>query len=93
MSRAPTSQGAAREAVAQNEERRIRAARQAARTLTAETELPMVKCRVTKLGDGKISTGEHVAGIGEVHFEKGEEFPARKDIADALEDRGFVEIV
>lgn len=50
-----------------------------------------VLCRVLKNGDGKISKGVHDLS-GEHYFAKGDEFHAEKAIADALEDRGFVEI-
>lgn len=50
-----------------------------------------VLCRVLKNGDGKISKGVHDLN-GEHYFAKGDEFHAEKATADALEDRGFVEI-
>jgi len=33
-----------------------------------------IRVKVTRRGDGKISTGVHIPGIGEAHFEQGEEF-------------------
>jgi hypothetical protein len=53
----------------------------------------MVSCRVLPLGDGAISAGRHVDGIGELTYERGETFAAAGDIAQALEARGFVEIL
>lgn len=52
-----------------------------------------VKCRVTKKGAGKISTGEHVTGEGDKTFELNATFQADPVIAAALEDRDFVEIL
>ncbi len=51
-----------------------------------------VLVRVLKMGDHKISMGVHVGGIGEAHHEKGDEFIISRDIAEALEERGYVEI-
>lgn len=55
-------------------------------------EEPVVAVRVTKKGDGKISTGKHVAMLGDELYEAGEEFSISRSIALELEDRGFVEI-
>jgi hypothetical protein len=73
-----------------NAELRAKAARQAAKDLTPIPPEELVTCEVTKKGDGRISTGQHVAGIGEVHYEKGETFTAPRATAEALEDRNFV---
>lgn len=73
-------------------ELRKKAARQAVKVAVAAPEYAIVSCRVLPMGDSKISQGEHVAGIGEVHFEKGEVFSVREDIAKALEAKGYVEI-
>jgi hypothetical protein len=67
-----------------------RAARQANRGKVAARFEPQVQCEVTKLGDGKISTGKHFGGFGDAYYEKGEKFPVAQSIADSLEDRGFV---
>lgn len=52
-------------------------------------------CRVLKNGDGKIAKGmtalEDDGVKREQFYAKGEEFVVEKTIADALEDRGFVE--
>jgi len=88
----PLSQAAAREAAEREEAARKRAARQAAKSAVPQEAPKMVVCRVLKMGDGKISMGEHVAGIGEAHYEQGEEFTVQADIAAALEARGFAEI-
>jgi hypothetical protein len=59
---------------------------------TAE-DLAPVKVKVTKRGDGKISTGVHNAAMGDELYEQGETFSIAKNIADELEDRGFVMIL
>lgn len=52
-------------------------------------------CRVLKNGAGKIAKGftvvEADGQLREQYFEKGDEFIIAASIADALEDRGFVE--
>lgn len=67
----------------------IHAARRAA--LGADAD-PIVQCRITKKGDGRVSTGQHAAGIGEVYYlwKETPSFPL--SIAKALEARDFVEI-
>lgn len=83
---------AAKVAAAEEEALRKRAARQAAAILDSPVAPTMAVCRVLPLGDGKISMGQHAAGIGEVHFIKGESLTVEISIANALEERGFVEI-
>jgi hypothetical protein len=71
-----------------------RAARQAAKTKVAPQTIERVKVRVLPNGDGKISMGVHIAGVGEAHYERGEVIPnVLKDTAQDLEARGFAEIV
>jgi len=50
----------------------------------------LVECTVTKLGDGKISSGKHVASVGDVKYKRGEKFKVAKEIAESLADKGFV---
>lgn len=50
-----------------------------------------VLCRVLKAGDGKISTGEHVAGHGDLTYSRNDVFAVPRFQAEALELRGFVE--
>lgn len=52
-----------------------------------------LRLRVTKLGDGKIATGEHLPGQGDLLFERGETFRASPERAAALEALGLAEIV
>lgn len=75
-----------------NEELRKRAARQAAKEAVRMREPEIVTVRVLPLGADKISMGEHIAGIGELHYERGETFQVERSIAEALEARGFAEI-
>ena len=53
---------------------------------------PLVRVRVTKRGDMKISTGEHVAMMGDKFYEAGDEFEVAQSIGADLEERGLVEI-
>lgn len=46
---------------------------------------------VTKAGDGKISTGEHVTGVGDKTYARGERFHCTPDTAAALEARHYAE--
>lgn len=80
------------EADAAENARRKRAARQAVKALDEPQPAEMAQCRVLPMGDGRVSMGQHAAGIGEVHYEKGEVFSVAREIAEALEARGFVEI-
>ncbi len=49
--------------------------------------------RITKLGDGKVGTGEYIAGIGNLCYEAGETAEIPLKSAEALEAKGWVEIV
>lgn len=87
------SQAEAREALDEMETLRKRAARQAAAVLDETNDAPKVAARVLPLGDGKVSMGKHVAGIGEAYYEKGEVIPELPEpVAKTLEARGYVEI-
>lgn len=85
-----TSQAEARVLIEQQEALKKRAARQAAKVEVAPVEIPMVECVVLPMGDGKISMGEHVPGLGTAHYEEGEKFSVLLPVAVALYDRGFV---
>lgn len=67
-----------------------RAAKQAAKRELAPEAHPKVECIVLPQGDGKISMGEHVGGLGTAHFEEGETFSVELPIALALYERGYV---
>jgi hypothetical protein len=67
-----------------------RAARQAAKRELAPEVYPIVQCVVLPMGDGKISMGEHVAGLGTAHYEVEETLSVQTPIAVALYRRGFV---
>jgi len=89
----PTQADAAAKA-AQQAEAVKRAARQAAKTQVAPQQIKRVKARVLPMGDGKISMGVHIAGVGEAHYEKGEIIQDLEEpIAQALEARGYAEII
>lgn len=87
------SQAEAAEAKAKEEALRKRAARQAAAKLKEDAPPPdVVSCRVLKAGDGRVSMGIHIAGVGDAFYERGETFKIERSIAADLEDRGLVEI-
>lgn len=87
------SQAEAREALEEMDELRRRAARQAASQLEDDRDAPKVKARVLPMGDGKVSMGVHIGGIGDAYYEKGEIIPALPEpVAKVLEARGYVEI-
>lgn len=86
------SQADALAAMALEQEMRKRAARQAAGALANPQAVEKVRVRVLKLGDGKIAMGVHIAGIGDAHYERGEQFDIELPIAQSLEDKGYVEI-
>lgn len=70
-----------------------RAARQAA-TEIKEKVVDLVDIRILPLGDGKVSMGIHIAGVGDAHYEKGEIAKGwLRENAEALEARGFAEIL
>lgn len=54
---------------------------------------PPKRCRVLPNGDGKVSTGVHIAGVGDDFYEKGDEFSVPGKIAAELQDRGLVEVM
>jgi hypothetical protein len=84
------SQADAKALIDKQEEMRKRAARQAAKSLKAPDSIPTVEVTVLPAGHGRISMGEHVAGLGEAHYEEGETFNLDMPVAVALYDRGFV---
>lgn len=51
-----------------------------------------VSVTITKHGDGKVSTGIHVAGEGDIMAERGEKLVVTKSTGLALEKRAFAEI-
>jgi hypothetical protein len=64
----------------------------ARRAVDGEESDPVVQCRITKKGDGKVSTGQHAGGIGEAYYLWKETPSFPRSIAKALEERDFVEI-
>jgi len=71
-----------------------RAARQAVAAVTEAVEEDLVDIRILPLGDGKVSMGIHIPGIGDAHYERGEIAKGwLRENAEALEQRGFAEIL
>lgn len=71
-----------------------RAARQAATEIKEKAAPDLVDIRILPLGDGKVSMGIHIAGVGDAHYEKGEIAKGwLRENAEALEARGFAEIL
>jgi hypothetical protein len=52
----------------------------------------LVSLRITKFGAGKVSTGRHRAGEGDACFAAGAVAELPREVALALEARGFGEI-
>lgn len=67
-----------------------RAAKQAAKRELAPEVHPFVECTVLPMGDGKISMGEHVPGLGTAHYEESETFTVALPIALSLYEKGYV---
>lgn len=55
-------------------------------------DLEPVLVRVLKRGHGKVSTGNHHPVTGDELYAQGDTFSIAKNIADDLEDLGYVEI-
>lgn len=51
-----------------------------------------VMVRVLKAGHNKIAMGIHVPAVGDANYPRGARFRAPRRVAEALEDRGLVEI-
>lgn len=84
------SQAQARDEIEKQDAIKKRAARQAAKSMAAPQDIPVVECTVLPMGDGKISMGDHVAGLGTAHYEEDEKFDVQLPVAVALYERGFV---
>ena len=57
-----------------------------------EVKNEMVEIRVLPKGDGMISSGNHDPKGGDEVYERGDTLELPRDIAEALEERGFAEI-
>jgi len=68
------------------------ASKAAAERKRSEKPVETVQARILKAGDGKISTGIHIPGKGDVYHERGTVLTLERSIARGLEARGFVEI-
>ena len=67
-----------------------------------DTEIPelppapsgeLVRIAITRFGGGKVSTGVHIGGAGDVTAKRGEVIETSVETARALQDAGFAEIV
>jgi hypothetical protein len=58
----------------------------------ARADGALVSLRITKFGEGRVSTGRHQAGGGDDFFAAGTVTQLPRPIAEALEARGFGEI-
>lgn len=63
-----------------------------AETSAATINNDRVNVRITKLGDGQVSSGEHLPGEGDLMHEKDEIVSLPRLVAEALEVKGFAEI-
>lgn len=61
--------------------------------LDAEQEPELVTVAITKFGDGKVSTGVHVAGEGDKKAKRGDVMTVSASVAESLEKSGLAEIV
>jgi hypothetical protein len=52
----------------------------------------LVHLRVTEFGDGKLSTGKHISGLGDEVFEKDDLLTVTADLAVSLRAKGYCEI-
>lgn len=51
----------------------------------------LVEVTITKFGEGKVSTGVHVAGEGDIFASRGDKISVSKEIAARLEVLGVAE--
>lgn len=84
------SQAQAREEADEIEKLRKRAARQAAKNIDAPKVEDRLSVTILPLGDGKISMGIHIGGVGEAFYEEGEKIEVAKSVAVDLYEKGYV---
>lgn len=53
----------------------------------------LVRVTITKFGDGKVSTGTSVVGMGDIMAKRGDVIEISADCARALEECGLAEVV
>lgn len=51
----------------------------------------LVEVTITKFGEGKVSTGRHVAGEGDIYASRGDKIMVSKEVAARLEVLGVAE--
>lgn len=79
-----------RHMAAKSQEQQILAAQAAQKAAAGPVD--MVRARVLKMGDGKISRGIHIPGKGDLKHAFGEIITVERKIAVDLENRGYAEI-
>lgn len=52
----------------------------------------LVGITITKFGAGLVSTGQHVAGEGDIFAARGEKMMVSRKVAESLEARGLAEM-
>jgi len=57
----------------------------------AKPEGDLVEVTITKFGEGKVSTGVHVAGEGDIYAVRGDKISVSKEVAARLEVLGVAE--
>lgn len=57
----------------------------------AERDPTLVEVTITKFGEGRVSTGEHVTGEGDIFAKRGEKLLVSKKTAERLEVLGLAE--
>ena len=55
--------------------------------------VPMVSIRVTKFGDGKVSTGRHKGAFGDIMAKRGDVLEVDANVAASMEKTGLGEVV
>lgn len=61
-------------------------------SLPSHDNSDLVWVTVTKFGAGQVSTGEHIAGQGEIYAERGDKLQVSQRVANSLEARGLAEM-
>lgn len=84
------SQAQAREDALEAEKLRKRAARQAAKEIDNPKPVETVEVTILPHGDGKISMGIHIGGVGEAFYEEDEKLVVPQPVALDLYEKGYV---
>lgn len=81
------------EAADEREKKSRRLTKEAEARADAKNGAEFVEVRILPLGDGKVSTGQHQPGVGDVCYARGQNAKLLPETAAALEKRGFVEVL